>query len=194
MANYAFFAMIGAVSFVFYTNVSKLIIQNFMSFTDLGIYSAYSYSSINVMGLLTGIFFTVFFPFASKYQNKDVIFVKIRKITPYLFIFGFPFVITIQYFMLKLYGENYPIDPVLMILFAIASLLIAYYGIYDWTFCSAGIPGIKLVGISSVSIAIANIISNIILIPLFGLAGAISSTIIGFTIGIFFLSRFKRLI
>jgi O-antigen/teichoic acid export membrane protein len=65
--------------------------------------------------------------------------------------------------------------------------LIVYYGIYNWTFCSRGINGVKSVNKSSILIAIINIILAMYLIPRMGIIGAPISTAIALIIGIYFL-------
>ena len=192
LTRYGMFALIGGLSFVFYTNIDKILINRYMTTADIGIYRAYYIASINVAGILFGIFNTVFFPTISKYKNKAMIFKRINKVIPYLIGLGIPFVFLCGFIILRCYGGGYPIDFPLMLIFAITSVLIVWYGLYDWTFCSQGIKGVKLVNIGTVTIAILNVLLNIYLIPRFGLYGAIGSTTISFTAGICCLSLLKR--
>jgi len=192
LAGYGSYAIIGGVSYVFYTNVDKILINTYMTVADVGIYRAYYFASVGIAGLFFGIFKTVFFPAASKCDDKKTIFKKIGRFTPYLIGFGLPLIVISEFVILKLYGGGYPINFSLMLLFSIVSILIVYYGIYDWAFCSEGMTGVKLVNISTIIIAIINIPLNIFLIPRIGLLGAIASTAIAFFIGICFLLSFKR--
>jgi len=192
LTQYGMFALIGGLSTAFYTNIDKILINRYMTVADVGIYRAYYLASINVAGLLWGTFNTVFFPTASKYKNKRAIFEKINKLLPYLIGLGMPSILLCEFIVLKFYGGGYPIDFPLMLLFAATSILAVWYGLYDWTFCSEGMRGVKLVNIGTITIAILNVFLNIYLIPRFGLYGAIGSTTASFAAGVLCLSLLKR--
>jgi len=87
---------------------------------------------------------------------------------------------------LKLYGEDYPIDFPLMFIFAITSILVTWYGIYAWIFNSQGNKGVKFTLLGTGTIAIANILLNIYLIPHYGLYGAIVATAFAYCVGMLF--------
>ena len=74
-----------------------------------------------------------------------------------------------------------------MFSFAILSILIVYYGTYNWTFSSEGLDGVKLVNKTSILIAIINVILAMFFIPYLGLIGATISTSIALVIGVYFL-------
>lgn len=189
LTNYGLYAIIGATSFVFYSNIDQLVINMYMSAEDVGIYKAYNLASIDAAGVIFGIFNTVFFPFASKCEDKNIILKKINKAIPYLIGCGIPFIIVSEFVILKLYGGAYTINFLLMISFAIVSILIVYFGLYDWTFCSQGIEGVKLVNKSTIIIAIVNIVLDLYLIPYMGIFGATISTSTAFIIGIYLLVK-----
>ncbi|MEN6552455.1 MAG: oligosaccharide flippase family protein [Methanobacterium sp.] len=189
LTNYSLYTIIGGITFVFYSNIDQIVINMYMSAKDLGIYKAYYSSSINIAYVLFGIFMSVFFPVASKCEDKKSIFKKINKLIPYLIICGIPFIIFFEFLILNLYGSTYKINILLIISFAIVSVLIVYFGLYDWTLCSEGIEGVKLVNKSTILIAIINITLDIYLIPRLGLFGATISTITAFIIGIYFLLK-----
>lgn len=191
LTKYGLFATIGGVSFTFYTNIDKILINKYMTIADVGIYMAYYFASINVLGLFYGILITVFFPVVSKYKNKEVIINRMNRFVPYLVCVGTPFVFLCEFVILNLYGEKYPIDFLLMLLFAVTSILVAWYGIYVWLFSSEGVRGVKLTILGTATIAIINVLLNIYLIPRFGLFGAIGSTTIAFAVGICYLSLLK---
>lgn len=191
LTKYGMFATIGGVSFTFYTNIDKILINKYMTIADVGIYMAYYFASINVLALFSGIFITVFFPVASKYKNKAVIINRMNRFVPYLVCVGTPFVFLCEFVILNLYGGKYPIDFLLMLLFAVTSVLVAWYGIYAWLFNSKGVRGVKLTILGTATIAIINVLLNIYLIPRLGLFGAIGSTTIAFTVGICYLSLVK---
>lgn len=192
LAKYSVFAIIGSLSFVFYTNIDKILINRYMTIADVGIYRAYCLASINVAGLFWGMFNIVFFPTASKYKNKKTIFNRINKLVPYLIGLGIPFILLCEFVILKFYGGRYPINFLLMLIFAATSILVVWDGLLAWTFDSEGLRGIKLSILGSLTVATLNVLLNIYLIPRFGLYGAIGSTTASFAAGICCLSLLKR--
>lgn len=187
LTNYGIYTIIGSLTFLLYTNIDKILINMYLNTENLGTYNAYYFASINVACIFFNIFNGVFFPVASKYKDKTAILKKINKITPYLIGFGIPFIIFTEFVILELYGGAYKIDIPLIISFAIVSVLTVYYGIYNWTFCSEGMDGVKLVNKVSIFMAIINIILAIYFIPRLGLTGAMISTGVAFILGIYFL-------
>lgn len=185
LIKYSSFNIFSSVSCMLYTNIDKILINKYMQVNYVGLYNAYNFSSITIMSLFSGIIVTVLFPTVSKYENKREVILFFNKFLPYFAVLGLPAIFVLEYFVLKLYGNNYPINLSLMLLFAIASLLFFSYEIYVWIFNSVGVEGVKLTICGTCTIAIVNILLNICLIPHFGLHGAIGSTIIAYFIGMF---------
>jgi len=187
LTNFAVYSIIGSMAFILYPNINQILINMYMSTENLGLYNAYCFASVNIASLIFSIFNGVFFPVASKCKDKTVILKRINKIAPYLIIFGTIFITIVEFIILNIYGGEYEIRIPLLFSFAILSILIAYYGIYNWTFSSEGLDGVKLVNKTSILIAIINVILAIYLIPHLGLIGATISTSIALIIGIYFL-------
>lgn len=182
--KYSKFAVIGGLSFTIYTNFDRLLINHFLSVEDVGIYSVYYLASFGMITILLNIFTTVLFPTVSRLQDKSSIFRKLQKIIPPLLIIGIPCTIVCEYIILKLFGNEYPVDVVLILIFAVTTILVSWYGILAWFFASEGINGVRLNVSGTVIVAVLNIILNILLIPLFGLHGAIGATALAFIIGL----------
>ncbi len=192
LTGYSMFAAIGGLSFVFYTNIDKILINKYLTVADVGIYRAYFVASVNITVLLWAMFNTIFFPTVSKYKDKGMVFNRINKLIPYLLGLGFPLMFFCEFIILKLYGKQYPMDLILMLMFAFAAILVVWYGLYDWTFASEGIRGTKLSLLGTVTIAILNAFLNIYLIPRFALYGAIGAHTISFAAGICCLYALKK--
>ncbi len=192
LAKYALFAFIAGLSSSLYTNMGKFLIGRYMTDADVGIYNAYYSPTINVASVLFITFNLVFFPAASKYKDKESILKKMDRLVPYLFILGIPLVFALEFVILKLYGEKYPTNLTLMIIFAIAAILIMYYGIYTSIYNSEGLKGIKLTNISVGMIALLDIILSIIFIPKLGLLGAVGAIALSFLSGIVCLRLLRR--
>jgi len=182
--KYSSVAVIGGLSFTLYTNIDRIMINYYMDVESVGIYGVYYYASFTVLTLVSGIFTTVFFPVASKTQDKKSLYKKLNKIVPYLLILGIPVTLVVEYIILRLFGKGYPIQIPLMLVFAFAAILVTWYGIYAWFFNSEGIEGSKLTVSGTLIIAIANILLNIVLIPKIGLYGAIGATDLAFLLGL----------
>lgn len=182
--RYSNFALIGGLAFTLYSNIDRILINYYMDIETVGIYGVYYYASFAFIGLLSGIFITVFFPMASKIPDKKMIYSKLNKILPYLFILGIPGTLIGEFIILQFFGKQYPIDFPLMILFAIAAVLVTWYTILAWFFNSDGVTGVRLTVSGSMIIALANIVLNIILIPRIGLYGSVGATAVSFVIGL----------
>jgi O-antigen/teichoic acid export membrane protein len=184
LANYAFFAFITGLSSALYTNVGKFLINRYMTIADVGIFNAYYSPSLNVASVLFITFNLVFFPTASKLEDKKAILKKLDRVIPYLFGIGVPFVLILEFVVLKLYGGSYPMDFTLMLIFDITSVLVIWYGILSSIFSSEGLRGIRLSCISIGTVAVLDIVLSITSIPVLGLVGATGSIGVSFTAGI----------
>jgi O-antigen/teichoic acid export membrane protein len=184
LTRYGSYALIAGVSSMFYSNIDKILINKFMTVTDIGIYQAYSYSITMGLLFLLNIFGSIFFPYASRSQKKDIILKRINRIIPFIIIIGVPFTIGLGLVILSLYGGKYPFDFRLALLFGIVTICFIFDKIYGTLLDSVGIKGKRIVSIASIILAIANISLNFLLIPLIGLEGAVIATIISYSLSI----------
>jgi O-antigen/teichoic acid export membrane protein len=192
--RYSIYSLMGGISSVLYSNIDKIFINKYISVSYVGIYWAYNYSFTTIILLCTTIFVTVFFPVASMCSDKMMLFKRIKKITILVIICGWPIAVSTGYVILKFYGGSYPFDLSLTLLFATAGLCIAIDKLYGQLLSSGGINGIKVTSFAAIVLALVNVLLNILLIPQFGLNGAVTATIVGYlsSISIMLLNR-KRL-
>jgi O-antigen/teichoic acid export membrane protein len=183
--NYSSYAAFSGISFILYTNIDKIFINAYLTVTDVGIYNAYVLSSINLMDLFSDIFITVFFPFASKSKRKEIIWDKLNKLIKLLIIFGIPSIIIAEYVILTCFGNSYPKNISLIFIFAVTAIMATCYRLYSWLFNSVGTEGVKITFQGTVTVAIVNIILNILLVPILGLYGAVGATLLAYSIGIY---------
>ncbi len=184
LTQYGLYASTGSLSSVVYGNFDKIIIYKYLTTADIGIYRAYSFASINLIGLFIGMFVAVFFPLACKYDNKNIILNRLNKLLIYLILFGLPFVLFFEFVILKLYGHEYPFNLELAFFFGIGAILICISSVYFWLMTSIGTEGVKIVSFAAIIIGLINIFLNIWLIPLIGMMGAVIAMIISYAIGI----------
>ena len=180
LTKYSIFATIGGLSSAIYTNIDKILINKYMTPTDLGIYKAYYFASINMIGFFWRIFNIVFFPTASKHQNKLAIFRKINNIVPYLIVFGIPFIFILEVIIIKFYGKKYPFDFRLAIIFSIATIVVFINSFYVWLMAAVGQKGIKVTAISEFVSAVINVCMNLLLLPRIGILGAPVAMVISY--------------
>lgn len=178
------YSLISAISFVFYSNFGKIVINMYLPVSNVGIYWAYNYSFTAVIFLFYSMFITVFFPVASMCRDKGMLFKRINKIVLLLCIFGWPFVLVSGYIFLKMYGTGYPFDLTLSLLFATAGIFITIEQLYGQLLCSVGVKGAKFESYATLSLAGMNIILNFLFIPIIGVHGAIIATIISYSFAI----------
>ena len=192
--RYSIYSLMGGISSVLYSNIDKIFINKYISVSYVGIYWAYNYSFTTMILLCTTVFVTVFFPVASMCSDKMMLFKRIKKITILVVIFGWPLAVSTGYVILKLYGGDYPFDLSLALLFATAGICISVDQLYGQLLNSEGLDGVKITSSAAVVLAVVNVLLNVLLIPLFGLNGAVIATIIGYlaSISIMLLNK-KRL-
>lgn len=184
LMNFSLFTAISDISFVIYTNTDKLLINKYMLVENVGLYNAYFYSSINVINIFAGIISIVLLPTISKYEDKTPIFKRLDKFIPYLIVLGIPFTLVTEYVILNIFGKDYPFNFLLAFLFGVTAVMSVWYLLYVSILTSMGIKGAKINFMSTVIIAIVNIILDIYLIPILGLNGAIIATTVGYCCGI----------
>ncbi len=192
LLEYGLYMIGGYLSVVFLPILSKIMVNKFLTLYDVGIYNAYYFASLNVAILFNTIFIAVFFPTASKYPQKSLVLKKIKKITPFLFIIGIPALFVIQILVLKFFGQKYPTDYLLMLLFAVSGVMFFIYSLYMWLFYSKGVIQARLVIFLTAIVFIINILLNFYLIPQFLLKGAVMSLIFTYFFGWIYLLVFQK--
>jgi len=184
LSRYSLFSVLAGLSYIFYTNIDRIMIGRFLTVADVGIYAAYYTASINIAGLFWNMFNLIFFPTISGYKNKVSIFQKINKFIPYMLALGIPCLFICEYIVLKLYGGKYAPDTFLMLYFSIGSIIIVIDGLYGSLLLAIGLRGARITSFAAVVIAIVNFGLNFILIPKYGITGAIISLVISYSVSI----------
>ena len=184
ITKYSYYAIMGGLSFVLYSNVDIILINKYMQIEYVGIYRAYNYSFTMVIAMFIGIFTTVFFPYASMCENKKILLNKVNKSIFFLIIVGLPIAIICGLTIFNIYGDEYVFDPKLVLLFGLNGICISIDALYGDLMNSIGIRGIKIVSFASIVMALVNILLNLLLIPKIGIEGAIIATIVSYSISI----------
>jgi O-antigen/teichoic acid export membrane protein len=159
-------------------------IGRFLTVGDIGIYAAYYTASINVAGVFSGIFSLVYFPTISGYENKGPVLHKVNQIIPYLIVAGIPFIFICEYIVLKLYGAKYSLNVIWMLYFSIASICVVIDALYTYLLMAIGLRGARIDSGIAILMAVINAGFNFILIPRYGITGAIICLIFSYTVAI----------
>jgi len=115
---------------VFLAQGDKFLVNKYLGTYQLGIYNAYYISSILFMSVVMLSIYNVLFPMVSRQKDVSLAVRKIDKIALASFLPGLLIVSSIIFFMLKFFGNNYPIELNLIILFATLSLLQLFASFY----------------------------------------------------------------
>jgi O-antigen/teichoic acid export membrane protein len=175
MVPYALWATVIALSTTFFGNIDILMLNYFLGVKTVGIYQAYYFSSIMMVGVLTGIFVKVFVPTSLQYADKKGILKRLNKTAIPIILFvliAMPFVI---WLIITLY--SYEINFLYILLFTFATLIDSLVVIYTALLSSLSIKSIKRSSIGMLLAFCINVVLNYFLIPKLGLIGAITATI-----------------
>jgi O-antigen/teichoic acid export membrane protein len=181
--QYSAYAAVGTISFSVCTNLDKVLINKYLTISDVGTYSVYYVGSVNIMVVMAFLVFnSVFFPMASRLKDKSFLFTKINHIVPYAFLGGIPCLAAIEFVIFKCYGSAYHFDIKLALMFAVASIMLFVNSGYGALAMSCGKEGVKLTAFANIIAVLLNIFFNILLIPAAGMPGAVGSAIISYVI------------
>jgi len=178
LIRYGGYGTIGITSGALAGSADKLLINYYLTTAEVGIYRAYYFASLGIVSMFMSVFITVFFPTASKFEDKEAILQKIKKFTPYAVVLGLPAILCIEFFVLKFYGKDYPINLDLLLLFAVTSTITILYTVYAWFVSSFGLAGAKVTAFTGLSMSLLNVGLNVLWIPSIGVMGAILATCI----------------
>jgi O-antigen/teichoic acid export membrane protein len=188
LLSYGVAMVLGLISLAFADNINKIFLNVFLSFHEVGIYQAYFFSTLNVSAFFSLAVVTVLFPEASGYKNKRVLFNqtnRLFKMSPVLYII----ILSISSVILLLFGSAYSFSLPLLLIFVFASIINFAYTIYSCLCLSIGIKGVKTNTFSIFLVSVINLFLAFFMIPNFGLYGAVISTTLSYSFGLFFLRR-----
>lgn len=157
-------------------NIGKFIINHMMTLEDAGIYG-FNYSMVSRLFFLNYVIGYTLFPYISKYWNEK----KPEKVSQYLrnsfslgFLLTFPLALgliaTAPTIVTLLSGNNYEVDIVLIGILSLGFFFMVFYSIYSYLIDLSR----KTIWFNFILIitGTVNIISNMFLIPTYGIYGA----------------------
>jgi O-antigen/teichoic acid export membrane protein len=173
--RYGFYAVVGTAAGSVISDVDKLIINRYLSTDQVGVYSAYMLGANIIAVKGASMFVTVFFPTVSAYKDKVPITEKIQKMSQrtFLLLFALSFLIILS--TMKSFGSKYPLNYLLVLLLALYTPLTFLSSARLWFLASFGERNIKATSLTSAAAALLISSANLLLVPRFGLYGAVSA-------------------
>jgi O-antigen/teichoic acid export membrane protein len=177
LSRFAAAAIIASIAAIFYNNIGQIIIARYMTVADVGIYGAYFTATVYITSVLWGIFNMVFFPTASRYEDKRPLLRRINRLVPFIIVLGIPLVMGTGYLILLFYGGKYPFNILWLALFATSAILYIIKDFYASLLTSKGPRGAFLGSIAAGVTALVNLGLNLLLVPAIGIPGAMVAPI-----------------
>jgi O-antigen/teichoic acid export membrane protein len=183
LSRFVFALIIAAIASAVYGNIGKIVIAHYMTVADVGIYGAYFTATMTIASVLWGVFNMVFFPTASRYEDKRPLLRRFNRLVPLIIVFGIPLVMGIGYLILLLYGGEYPFNLLWLALFAVAAVSFIIRGFYISLSTSEGPRGAFISSIAGVATALVSLGLSILLVPVIGISGTMVAAIAGYLAG-----------
>lgn len=178
MFMYGIYVLIITVATTFLGNVDKIMLNFYKGAASVGLYQAYYFSSIMILGVISGVFIKVFFPTAVKLKDPKGMTKKLDK----LLLFAVPVVTIltplIMYVVLFLY--NYPFNILTTLIFSLITAINLLSIMYVSLLNAQGEKQIKKMTVGFIFAFLLNIALNAVLIPSLGINGAAIATGISF--------------
>ncbi len=186
--SYGFIIVLGSIPFAINENINKVFLGVFLTFTEVGLYQAYYFSTLTLATFFVTGFVMVFFPEAARQANKANIFSQLGRLFRFAPLF-YAIFLAFSFAILSLYGSAYAVAIPLLLLFVLAAVIVSMHSLYIWLSTSISIRGVKITTYSLAIIAALNVILAYNLIPPFKLYGAAVSIVISYIIGLIFTYR-----
>ena len=172
LLRYGALASLGAIASALFLAPARVIANQYLSLSDVGILSAYQSGSIQMASFLLGISSQVFFPIASRTGDKEQLFRKITR----LMLTTSPLVLSSLIGSLALYflilGKGYPWRAADSIVFCIAAALSLFQGILGWYLAAFGRRGLVACSLIGLVSGAVNVAGCFLLIPDWKILGA----------------------
>lgn len=167
--------------------MDTIFITYFLSAFDVGLYQT-ALPTSQLLWILLGSASIVLLPIVTElWTRKDSVMITeiISLLIKFSFIVAIPFVITMAAFpeiiIRLLFGEKYIGASLALQILAINSLFYSIFSITSTSILGVGEPKINMKIVTA--IGIANLLFNILMVPVFGIAGAALATLISYLMG-----------
>ena len=194
LVRYGLYAVLGGVAGFAFSNVDRLILNSYLGFSSVGIYTVYASAGSFLPSQVQQMFNHVFFPSISSMddRNKPEVFNKLVKVFKIGFI---PFVIAnflLVILIVFLYGKDYQLNYYFAFLFAFANTVFAFQSVFSWLIASYGEKALRANVFISLLSGLINVALVILLTKRFGLIGAVIAFLVSSSLLVFLFTRYLR--
>lgn len=178
LLSYGVYSVIASFALFILWGSDRFFINKYLDIKSVGVYSVYYGTSLIVLGRFSSIFIKVLFPTASGMSDKLEMNKKLGKLMLFgilpLFILNFG----MMSLMLLIYGNQYPFNPIWIGLFSLNAILYTYINSRGTLLVSQGMRGNAFYSFWSSFMAVLAFFLYLLMIPSFGLTGAILAVIV----------------
>ncbi|PIT86613.1 MAG: hypothetical protein COU33_02155 [Candidatus Magasanikbacteria bacterium CG10_big_fil_rev_8_21_14_0_10_43_6] len=184
LLHFGLYTMLGSVIGTLLMNIDRLMLGYFVDETAVGVYMAYTVAATMIILKLTEVFINVFFPKVSGMTDtqKYEVYLRMRRPLVYGSLGLVLLTVLSTAATLFLFGNEYQIDLTLLFLFSIQAPLLSAATVLAWLIHAHGVSWLRHFTFFGIVLLGTNIICNAILIPVFGVSGAVSATILTYTL------------
>ncbi len=193
MIRYGFYTLGCGVGFFLTSSVQTLLLNALLSTREVGIYVAHSLASVGLALFAGSMFNTVFFPKASASTNRPRLWrglwrAWILALAPALLAF-----VLIQGIVLSLMGRAaFSLEPRRIVLFSLCSCVVLMQTSLGQIIGAEGVRGARLGLLMSLGMGATNFAGSLVLIPRWGIEGAVAAMTIAYSLGLAWLCLVSR--
>lgn len=185
LMKYGLYNFGSVVGYFLTSNFQKLILNRFLTVSDVGLYSAYSNASSMFASYVNLAIGTVLFQRASASTNRLRLWRIVSRAfgflsLPIIFVFGVLVVLVLMF----LGKQHYAIESNLVVLFSLLSYLVVFQGSLGQVFVAGEMGAIRFGLKMSISLGVVSCILGILLIPHLRIAGAVVAQIVIYVLSI----------
>jgi O-antigen/teichoic acid export membrane protein len=170
--HYAVYGFLLQLSAAFILEFTKVILNKYFDAAMIGLFQVYTVSSVSIAQMMITSIVIVYFPTISKSNNKAGVIKTLTSYEKYLpFLFIPSYILSFLFF--RMYGEQYQLNLGTLAIFNVYVVFLFISSIYSRTLESFGVYGIRSSFFVSFTGAIMTVVLSIIMIPSYGINGAI---------------------
>ena len=173
LIHYGIYGLLGSFAGFIFGNASKLMLNNFAGFGEVGIFTVYSGAALFLSGKFSDIFINVFFPMASSYSDSAGVYTKLSKFFRIFFLPFFLFNCAVILILFFFYGKKYEADWLLVILFSLDATISFFYQSLMWLTNAEGVNGVRFTVSRTWAVSFLALILYYVFVRLYGVAGAV---------------------
>lgn len=188
MIRYGFYTMGCGVGFFLTSTVQALLLNALLSTREVGIYAAHTLASVGLAMFAGSLFSTVFFPKASASTDRPRLWRGLWKAWLFALVPSFLAFMLAQGVVLVLMGRAaFSPEPRRIVLFALCSCIVLMQTSLGQVIGAEGVRGARLGLVMSLAMGGLNLAGSLVLIPRWGIEGAVAAMTVSYAVGLVWL-------